>query len=76
MESYAFNMKFFSLLFDFLLYEGLFLSLFSFFLLMVDDPKFDLFFKISLGSLILAAIFWVIGKAFNFFQKEDMYKEY
>jgi len=69
-------MKYFNFLFDILLYEGLFLSFFTFFLLLVNDPISEVFFRISFGSLLLAAIFWIVGKSFNLFQKEDRYQEY
>jgi len=69
-------MKYFNLLFDILLYEGIFVSFFTVFLILVNDPISDISFYISCGSLAFAAIFWIVGKSFDLFQKEDKYSEY
>lgn len=68
-------MKYFNKAFDIFLYEGVFIFLFSCFLLLLNDRYTDLFFKVSITSLLIAAILWVTGYTFNLFAKEDQYEE-
>ena len=68
-------MKYFNKAFDIFLYEGVFIFLFSCLLLLLNDRYTNLFFKISISSLIIAAILWVTGYTFNLFASEDRYEE-
>ena len=68
-------MKYFNKVFDIFLYEGVFIFLFSCLLLLLNDRYTDLFFKISITSIIVAAILGVTGYMFNLFAKEERYEE-
>ena len=65
-------MKYFNKVFDIFLYEGVFIFLFSCLLLLLNDRYTDLFFKVSITSIIIAAILGVTGYMFNLFVKEDL----
>ena len=68
-------MKYFNKAFDIFLYEGVFIFLFSCLLMLLNDRYTDLFFKVSIASLIIAAILGVTGYMFNLFAKEDVFEE-
>jgi hypothetical protein len=70
-----FPMKYFNTVFDIFLYEGLFLLFFSAVLTLLNDVLTDLFFTISITSVIIAGLLWLIGHYFHLFQKEDIYEE-
>jgi hypothetical protein len=52
-----------------------FIFLFSFLLLLLDDRYAAIFFKVSLGSIITAIALWLAGHFFNLFTKEDKFQE-
>jgi len=68
-------MNYFNKAFDIFLYEGVFIFLFSCLLMLLNDRYTDLFFKVSITSLIIAAILGVTGYMFNLFAKEDVFEE-
>ena len=68
-------MNLFNKAFDIFLYEGIFIFLFSCLLLLLDDRYTNLFFRISITSIIIAAILGVTGYMFNLFAKEDQFEE-
>ena len=68
-------MKFYNRVFDIFLYEGAYLFLFSWLLLILDDRYTDVFFKVSIGSLLMAGVLGLIGRYFNLFAAEDYYEE-
>ena len=68
-------MKYFNKAFDIFLYEGIFIFLFSLLLLLLNDQYTDLFFSISIISVIIAVVLGIIGYFFGLFQKEDLYEE-
>jgi hypothetical protein len=68
-------MKYFNKVFDIFLYEGIFIFLFSLLLLLLNDQNTNLFFSISITSVIIAVVLGIIGYLFGLFQKEDLYEE-
>jgi len=68
-------MKYFNKVFDIFLYEGVFIFLFSLLLLLLDDRYTNIFFKISISSIGIAAVLGTIGYLFNLFIQEDRYEE-
>jgi hypothetical protein len=68
-------MKYFNKVFDIFLYEGVFVFLFSLLLLLLDDRYADIFFKVSISSIVIAAALGTIGYLFNLFVPEDRYEE-
>lgn len=71
----AIPMKYYNRVFDIFLYEGAYIFLFSWLLFLLDDRYTDVFFKISIGSLIIAGILGALGRVFNLFAKEDDFEE-
>ena len=68
-------MKYYNKVFDIFLYEGVFIFLFSLLLLLLNDIYTDLFFKVSISSIITAVVLWITGHLFNLFAKEDQFEE-
>ena len=68
-------MKYYNKIFDIFLYEGVFIFLFSLLLLLLNDIYTDLFFKVSVSSIITAGVLWVTGHLFNLFAQEDTFEE-
>ena len=68
-------MKYFNKVFDIFLYEGIFVFLFSLILLLLDDQYTNLFFSISIYSVIIAIVLGIIGYLFGLFKKEDLFEE-
>ncbi|HET6769036.1 MAG TPA: hypothetical protein VFH08_16605 [Chitinophagaceae bacterium] len=68
-------MKYYNKVFDIFLYEGIFIFLFSLLLLLLNDQYTELFFSISITSVIIAGVLGIIGYLFGLFQKEDLYDE-
>jgi len=68
-------MKYYNKVFDIFLYEGVFIFLFSLLLLLLDDIYTEVFFKVSISSVITAGLLWVTGHCFNLFTKEDQFQE-
>ena len=68
-------MRYYNKIFDIFLYEGIFIFLFSLLLLLLDDRYTNVFFKISLGSIGIAAILGITGYLFNLFFEEDLFEE-
>jgi len=68
-------MKYYNKVFDIFLYQGVFILLFSFLLLLLDDRYTALSFKVSISSIIIAGILWITGRFFNLFIKEDQFEE-
>ena len=68
-------MKYYNKVFDIFFYEGIFLFLFSWLLFLLNDRYTETFFKVSIGSLVIAAILGATGYFFNLFVKEDLYEE-
>jgi len=68
-------MKYYNKVFDIFLFQGVFILLFSFLLLLLDDKYAALSFKVSMGSIITAAILWITGHSFKLFTKEDQFEE-
>ena len=73
---YAANpMKYYNKAFDIFLYEGAYIFLFSWLLLLLNDRYTEIFFKISISSLVIAGVLWITGYFFNLFAKEDLFEE-
>ena len=68
-------MKYFNKIFDVFLYEGVFVFLFSLLLLLLNDRYADIFFKVSISSIVIAGVLGTIGHLFNLFVQEDIYEE-
>jgi hypothetical protein len=68
-------MKYYNKVFDIFLYQGVFILLFSFLLLLLDDRYTALSFKVSISSIIIAGVLWITGYLFNLFTKEDEFGE-
>ena len=68
-------MKYYNKIFDVFLYEGIYIFLFSLLLLLLNDRYTDIFFKVSIISMITAGVLWVIGYSFNLFVAEDNFEE-
>ena len=68
-------MKYYNKIFDIFLYEGVFIFLFSLLLLLLNDIYTEIFFKISISSIITAAVLWITGHSFNLFVREDNFEE-
>jgi hypothetical protein len=69
------SMKYYNKVFDIFLYEGVFIFLFSLLLLLLNDIYTEIFFKVSMSSIITAAVLWVTGHCFNLFVREDNFEE-
>ena len=68
-------MRYYNKIFDIFLFEGIYIFLFSLLLLLLNDRYTDIFFKVSITSIIIAGVLWVIGYSFNLFIKEDNFEE-
>lgn len=68
-------MAYYNKIFDIFLYEGVYIFLFSLLLLLLNDRYTDIFFKVSIISLLIAGVLWVLGYSFNLFTKEDDFGE-
>ena len=68
-------MKYYNKVFDIFLYEGVYIFLFSLLLLLLNDRYTDIFFKVSISSIIMAGVLWITGHLFNLFIKEDDFEE-
>ena len=68
-------MKYYNKVFDIFLYEGVFIFLFSLLLLLLNDIYTEIFFKVSISSIITAGVLWITGQLFNLFAKEDDFEE-
>jgi len=68
-------MKYYNKVFDIFLYEGVFIFLFSLLLLLLNDIYTEIFFKVSIYSIIIACVLWITGHLFNLFVKEDNFEE-
>ena len=68
-------MKYYNKVFDIFLYEGVFIFLFSLLLLLLNDIYTEIFFKVSISSIITAGVLWITGHLFNLFAKEDEFEE-
>ena len=68
-------MKYYNKVFDIFFYEGVYIFLFSWLLFLLNDRYTDIFFKVSIGSLIIAGILEVIGRMFGLFVNEDNFTE-
>jgi len=68
-------MKYYNKIFDIFLYEGIYIFLFSWLLLLINDRYTELFFIISIGSIIVAGFLGFLGHTFKLFAKEDDYHE-
>lgn len=68
-------MKYYNRIFDIFLFEGAYIFLFSWLLFILDDRYTDVFFKISISSLIIAGVLGLFGRLFNLFIKEDDLEE-
>ena len=68
-------MKYYNKVFDIFLYQGVFILLFSFLLLFLEDRYAPIFFKVSISSIITAGILWITGHLFNLFAREDKFEE-
>jgi hypothetical protein len=64
-------MKYYNRIFDIFLYEGAYIFLFSWLLLILNDRYTDVFFKVSISSLVIAGVLGLFGRLFNLFVKED-----
>jgi hypothetical protein len=64
-------MKYYNKVFDIFLYEGVYIFLFSWLLLLINDRYTDLFFKVSISSIIIACMLGIFGRVFNLFARED-----
>lgn len=68
-------MKYFNKVFDIFLYEGIFIFLFSLLLLLLNDQNTNLFFSISITSVIISIVLGIIGYLFGLFKNEDVFEE-
>ena len=68
-------MKYYNKVFDIFLFEGVYIFLFSLLLLLLNDRYTEVFFKVSIGSLVLAGVLGITGYLFNLFVKEDEYEK-
>ena len=68
-------MKYYNKIFDIFLYEGVFIFLFSLLLLLLNDIYTDIFFKVSICSIITSGVLWITGHLFNLFVSEDNFEE-
>lgn len=68
-------MRYYNKVFDIFLYEGLYIFLFSWLLLLINDRYTEIFFKVSISSIIIAGVLGFFGRLFNLFAKEDNYEE-
>ena len=68
-------MKYYNKVFDIFLYEGVYIFLFSWLLLLINDRYTEFFFKVSVSSIVIAGVLAVFGRLFNLFAKEDLYEE-
>ena len=68
-------MKYYNKVFDIFLYEGVFIFLFSWLLLLLNDRYTEVFFKVSISSIAIALVLGVTGYLFKLFVKEDLYEE-
>jgi hypothetical protein len=68
-------MRYYNKVFDIFLYEGVYIFLFSWLLLLLNDRYTEIFFKVSLSSIAMAGVLAVVGRFFNLFAKEDNYEE-
>jgi hypothetical protein len=68
-------MKYYNKVFDIFLYEGVFIFLFSLLLLLLNDIYTEIFFKVSIISIITAGLLWITGHLFNLFAQEDNFEE-
>jgi len=68
-------MKYYNKVFDIFLYEGVYIFLFSWLLLLINDRYTEVFFKVSVSSIVIAGVLAVFGRLFNLFAKEDLYEE-
>jgi len=69
------SMKYYNKVFDIFLYEGVFIFLFSLLLLLLNDIYTEIFFKVSISSIITAGVLWITGHLFNLFINEDNFEE-
>jgi hypothetical protein len=68
-------MRYYNKVFDIFLYEGLYIFLFSWLLLLINDRYTEIFFKVSISSIVMAGVLGLFGRLFNLFAKEDNYEE-
>ena len=68
-------MRYYNKVFDIFFYEGIYIFLFSWLLFLLNDRYTEIFFKVSISSLVIAGILAVIGRVFGLFIKEDNYTE-
>jgi hypothetical protein len=68
-------MKLYNKVFDIFLYQGICVFIFSWVLYLIDDRYADISFKLSIGSIVMAALLGAFGYIFNLFAKEDNYEE-
>ena len=68
-------MKYYNKVFDIFFYEGVYIFLFSWLLLLLDDIYTEIFFKVSISSILIAGILAIIGRLFNLFVIEDNFEE-
>lgn len=68
-------MRIYNRIYDIFLFEGIYIFLFSFLLLLINDRYTEIFFSISIGSIIMAGLLGFFGHAFKLFAKEDDYTE-
>ena len=68
-------MSLYNKVFDIFLYEGVYIFLFSWLLLLMNDRYTDIFFKISISSIIIAGVLALVGRIFGLFVNEDNYQE-
>ena len=68
-------MKYYNKVFDIFLYEGVYIFLFSWLLLLLNDRYTEVFFKVSISSIAIAAMLGMVGRLFNLFAKEDNFGE-
>ena len=68
-------MRYYNKVFDIFLYEGVFIFLFSWLLLLIKDRYTDIFFKLSIGFIVIAAVLGAAGYLFKLFSREDHFEE-
>ena len=71
----AIPMKYYNKVFDIFIFEGVYIFLFSLLLLLLNDRYTEVFFKVSIGSLVMAGVLGITGYLFNLFIKEDEYEK-